>query len=100
MWPWRRLCSPSRNWIYWTHHRHRGLTMYGLVFGVQAPPVVSDPNRVDVACFVGFVRRRPTPVPEVIQRWLYENGWATPPYARPELEALLDVPVPIDTWDM
>jgi hypothetical protein len=74
--------------------------MYGLVFGAQAPPVVSDANRVDIACFVGFVQRRTTHLPEVIRCWLYENGWAAPPYARPDLEALLDIPVPIDSWDM
>lgn len=65
------------------------------------PP--SAPNRVDVACFVGFVARRggasPAPVPAPIHEWLDERGWLTPPYRRlsavPELR---DVPVPIDSW--
>ena len=46
-----------------------------LVFEEQAPVVASAPNRADIACFVGFVGRRNTAVPEAIRRWLGEQGW-------------------------
>jgi uncharacterized protein len=77
----------------------------GLRFTTEAPPVKIDPNRSDVACFVGFVGRRRTAVPESIRLWLREQGWQGGPYARagarPDSEghlSLLDVPVPIDSW--
>lgn len=74
--------------------------MYGLVFEHQAAVVTSAPNRADIACFVGFVGRRSTPIPAEIRAWLHERGWDTPPYQRAEpIESLLDLPVPIDTWE-
>lgn len=75
--------------------------MYSLVFENQAAVVASAPNRADIACFVGFVGRRATPIPTEIMAWLTQQGWTTPPYQRPEpVESLLDLPVPIDTWDV
>lgn len=79
-------------------------------FEQLGPVVVSDPNRTDVACFVGFIAPRDVAVPEPIERWLGEQGWLpTPvygnqldergPFARDSARALRDVPVPIDTWD-
>jgi uncharacterized protein len=78
--------------------------MQGLVFESQAAAPPSAPNRVDVACFVGFVDRRggesPPPAPAPIHAWLDERGWLTPPYHRPSAaRELLDVPVPIDSWE-
>jgi GNAT superfamily N-acetyltransferase len=84
--------------------------MRGLVFEVQSPVVPSDPNRADIALFVGFVARRSaTPVPGELRRWLVEQGWwddpdparpgARRPYARDSARQLLDVPVPIDMWE-
>lgn len=78
----------------------------GLQFRAQTPPIQLDPNRSDVACFVGFVgRREGTPVPEAIRQWLTAQGWGTGPYARPGAVpdgggqlSLLDVPVPIESW--
>ena len=37
--------------------------MYGLRFETAAPPLRPDPNRIDVACFIGYVARRPGPLP-------------------------------------
>ncbi len=75
--------------------------MTGLRFEVQAPVVESDPNRTDVACFVGLVRRRPeAPVPAAIRDWLSRRGWTGMPWAREPIEDLADVPVPIDTWEV
>lgn len=74
----------------------------GLRFTTQAPKIKIDPNRSDVACFVGFIGRRRSPVPEAIRQWLQDQGWQRGPYARPGARdgdlSLLDVPVPIDSW--
>ncbi|HEY2290954.1 MAG TPA: phage tail sheath protein [Thermoanaerobaculia bacterium] len=68
-------------------------------FERQAPVMASDPQRADVACFVGLVGRRPGAVPDAVRIWLVERGWLASPYERPPQDALLDLPVPIDTWD-
>jgi hypothetical protein len=74
--------------------------MAGVIFEQQAPVMASDPNRADIACFVGFVARRPgAAIPGELQRWLLENGWWEGPNARPSARRLLDVPVPIDAWE-
>lgn len=72
--------------------------MNGLVFEERGPVVRSAPNRADITCFVGFVGRRPTLMPAAVRRALAEQGWTSPPYARP-IDELLDLPVPIDTWE-
>ncbi len=79
--------------------------MTGLRFIPQAPLVMIAPNRSDVACFVGFVGRRRSPVPAAISAWLRDRGWQSGPYARPGAEpdaddhsSLEDVPIPIDSW--
>lgn len=76
--------------------------MLGLDFEIQAPVVAPDPNRTDIACFVGFVRRRGTVLSASVRRWLDEQGWTGPPYGRKteaEIDSLLNLPVPIDTWE-
>ena len=78
--------------------------MPGLVFQESAPPIVSAPSRADIACFVGFVARKRDrqgqflSLPDNLARWLAENGWTAGPYALPAPEALLNVPVPIESW--
>src|SRR4051812_3115533 len=75
-----------------------------LRFETEPPVEAPAPNRMDVACFVGFVRPRPGATSAAIQRWLVENGWLqTPggvrmPYARSTAGAYLDVPIPIERW--
>lgn len=67
----------------------------GLEFVEQAPVEPSNPNRTDIACFIGFVRPRSGDLPEAIDEWLKRRGW-TPP----EVGSLLyHVPVPIDSWE-
>ena len=81
--------------------------MRGLFFQSLAPVVTSDPLRTDVACFVGFVRRRTAhsepdplePMPDVIATWLRERGWTQGPFARSTAAELRDVPVPVDSWE-
>lgn len=66
------------------------------------PPQAGLPARADVALFVGLVpRRTDTPVPASLLAWLEAAGWAgRGPFARAPaaVEALLDVPVPCDSW--
>ena len=73
----------------------------GLVFEDQVAVVASDPNRTDVALFVGFVARRPgVPLPATIADWLVSQGWTSPDYGRLPIADLLDVPVPVDNWQI
>jgi hypothetical protein len=77
--------------------------MPGLLFEVEAPPSISHPNRTDIALFVGFIRlRADSTIPQSVQQWLIERGWASGPFVRPgpyvRHEGLLDVPVPIENW--
>jgi hypothetical protein len=70
--------------------------MNGLDFEDKAPVVAVDPNRADIAFFAGFVERRDTAVPSEIERWLDQRGWPAPSGT----DQLLDVPVPIDNWEV
>jgi hypothetical protein len=93
--------------------------MGGLRFETAGAVAGSAPDRADIACFAGFVARRRaprpgpggsayTPLPGGVCAWLREAGWLRPPapmrplpHARADedVEALLDLPVPIDSWD-
>lgn len=90
--------------------------MNGLVFKEHAPVTPRNPNRVDIACFVGFIGRRyetqvkaqgstqrPTQIPEQIHCWLTDRGYLPTDHqgrAVEEPSLLLDVPVPIESWDI
>ena len=68
--------------------------MYGISFNQAVPRSPSDPNRMDVACFVGLVRRRTNPaIPAHLREWWERNGW----YAR-MADNGLDLPVPLESW--
>ncbi|HYO70665.1 MAG TPA: phage tail sheath protein [Archangium sp.] len=77
--------------------------MSGLVFEANTRAPVSAPERADIACFVGFVRRSSAPVSPELQQWLFEQGWSQEPapWKQPpdELVGLTDVPVPFERWD-
>jgi hypothetical protein len=89
--------------------------MDGLDFQSALPPAASDPARVDIALFVGFVRRRPIParaaedtdadrlnlLPPWLRAWFRDWDWKPGRHGRTaeDLVALEDVPVPIDGWD-
>ena len=89
--------------------------MDGLSFITATPPVRSDPARADIACFVGFVARRPVAprhadeadedyiqrLPASLRAWLREHDWDPGRNGRTadDLVDLKDVPVPIDSWD-
>jgi hypothetical protein len=80
----------------------------GLFFRPAAPAGAAVSARADVAVFVGLVARRPgTVLPDGILRTLQTAGWANSAMSRPrtarpdaQVAALLDVPVPIDGWDI
>lgn len=77
--------------------------MNGIRFETQSPVVAADPNRADIACFVGFAARRDgTALPGFIRDWMNESGWTAAQLGRPgfDAEALEDVPVPIESWDV
>lgn len=71
--------------------------MIGLRFEDQPPRVISDPNRADIACFIGFVGRRATALPAEVGRWLYERQWLA---SADTPSDLLNLPTPIDTWEI
>jgi Bacteriophage tail sheath protein len=97
--------------------------MRGVFFDQRVAPVARSPYRADVALFVGFVDRRrqkhagKTPPEQVIQpivpthgrggepqlyRWLVDENWARGDEdvdRAAGLEELLNVPVPIDSFD-
>jgi len=61
--------------------------MSGLTFERAAPPATSAPNRMDVACFVGFIRRRDTSVSD------RANAGTPGPTA-----GRSDSPTPVESW--
>jgi hypothetical protein len=75
-----------------------------LSFETEPPVEAPSPNRMDVACFVGFIRPRSGAASTAIQRWLVEQGWLqTPggvraPFARSSASEFRDVPIPIERW--
>ena len=60
--------------------------MNRLRFEIQGPLGESAPNRVDIACFIGFVKRRNQPLPPELSRFLRERG-----YIKSQAESLLEV---------
>ncbi|MEY4752972.1 MAG: hypothetical protein RJA44_647 [Pseudomonadota bacterium] len=72
-----------------------------LIFQAAAPRVPTDPQRADVACFIGQVGRRSgRPLPEALRAQLDAAGWLRGLWARPteQIEALMDLPVLVDSW--
>lgn len=86
--------------------------MKGLNFQVQETTIVDSPNRMDIACFVGFVDYRPNASRDDIDQWLFQQSWVLDKdpdtdlsadylatYHRESAETLRDVPVPIESWE-
>ena len=76
--------------------------MHRITFDVAQPVSPADPNRMDVACFIGFVPLRSSDrLPDSLHSWLTRNHWAArvlPSGSAPGYE-LLDVPVPVESWE-
>ena len=75
--------------------------MNGLSFELAPPAAAPEPNRVDIACFVGYIARRASRLPASVRAALAEARWVEGPYARPEpeLEALFQLPVVVESWN-
>ncbi len=97
--------------------------MDGLEFIAASPPALPDPARADIGCFAGFVARHRTSglrpeenngpgrakalrrlLPNWCYEWLRERGWlpAADDCSQAEFDrllGLLDLPVPIDSWE-
>lgn len=74
-----------------------------LILSTAPPPGEGLSSRADVAVFVGLVRRRATPIPADVRTAIEADGWAgSGPFARDDstVEQLLDVPVPITSWEI
>lgn len=74
-----------------------------LHFEVAPPPRAAAVQRADVACFIGFVARRPgRAVPASVQAAWRAAGWLDGPYPRPpaELQSLENLPVVLDSWHL
>lgn len=75
----------------------------GLTFELQPASVRSDPNRADIALFVGWVARRttrrgaPTALPNTLLDWFDAQGWSFRVYTE-RITQLKNLPVPIDNW--
>ena len=72
-----------------------------LVFDNAAPLVPGEPERADVACFIGFVaRRRDRPLPAAVRAQLRDAGWVDGPWRKGDaaIESLDNLPVVIDSW--
>ena len=76
--------------------------MHRITFDVAQPVSPADPNRMDVACFIGFVPLRSSDrLPDSLHSWLTRNHWdarVLPSGSAPGYE-LLDVPVPVESWE-
>ena len=76
----------------------------GLEFKSSLPALPSVPQRTDVACFIGFIDRRPlspdSKLPPVLWDWFKTQGWVNGVDARSpdDLIALYNIPVPIQSW--
>lgn len=65
----------------------------------------SDPRRMDIVCFIGFVQKRPGAMPDQLREHLQVAGWLARPgysaaiHARASAESLIDVPVLVENWE-
>lgn len=74
--------------------------MSGLLFQEAQPAPVASPQRADVVCFVGFVRRRAgATVPVRAKAWLQDQGWRERGAPVADDDPLLHVPVPLDSFE-
>lgn len=79
--------------------------MRGLNFQIQKPVVTNSPNRMDIACFVGLIELREDPPRDDINQWLFQQSWRnlakgfSATFHRVSAEQLLDIPVPIESWE-
>ena len=79
--------------------------MFGIEFEAPSHGIATASSRADVACFIGFTRRRAMPVPVELWAWLREWGWraAEPNRVAGDVyratDSLEHTPVPIERYD-
>lgn len=86
--------------------------MRGIHFKQPKPADTEARNRMDIACFVGFIDLAPDPERSDIDDWLQLNSWMLDAdsqvntsvdyiaaYHRESAAELLDVPVPVESWE-
>jgi len=74
----------------------------GLQFQTAAPASAVSPDRTDIACFIGYVRRRAgSALPDEVRQGLKLAGWVDGPWRRSpaQLDALENVPVALESFD-
>ncbi|MDB5801307.1 MAG: hypothetical protein JWL63_2246 [Rhodocyclales bacterium] len=74
-----------------------------LLFETASPLAEADGYRADVACFIGFVARRPLqPLPTALRAQLVAGGWVDGIWRRPatQIDSLENLPVVLDSWDL
>lgn len=74
----------------------------GLQFETAAPPSSVSPDRTDIACFIGYVARRPgIALPADVRAALRVAGWLDGPWSRDPatLDALEHTPVAVESFD-
>jgi hypothetical protein len=74
----------------------------GLTFEVPAPAPGVVAERTDIACFIGYVARRPgVALPPAVRDALHAAGWLDGPWAPSgdTIEALEQLPVTCESWD-
>jgi hypothetical protein len=71
----------------------------GLVFIDPPPAEAVLTSRADVTLFVGLVKRREGELPKQIRLALDKAGWGAPLRNENQIKALMDAPVPIDSFE-
>src|SRR5450631_3682276 len=71
--------------------------MNRITFEIQPEAPVSAPNRADICCFVGFVKKRGGTIPAEVRTWLKSRGWISDDGAAAVLPD--GAPVPVTNWN-
>jgi len=72
-----------------------------LEFETARASVPATPQRTDIACFIGHVRRRNSPLPKQVTQDLRAAGWIDGPWRRDEtqIRSLDQLPVTVESWE-
>jgi uncharacterized protein len=72
-----------------------------LEFETARVSVPAAPQRADIACFVGYVKRSAAPLPGAVNDDLRAAGWVDGPWrlARQRIDSLEHLPVTVESWE-
>jgi hypothetical protein len=71
----------------------------GLVFQIAPPPAQPAPNRTDIACFIGYVARRPGRLSNAIRDALTAAGWIGPWQHAEDPNEALQIPIAVESFE-